>query len=161
MLRPVEPSDTEAVRRLIASIYAEYDCVLDLEGVDSHLIVPGADVRAKGGDFWVVERHEAIEATCAVALYPDHAELKTLYVHPERRRRGWGSALVRFVARYVVAKERRRIVLWSDTRFHDAHRLYEGLGFRRFGTRELHDLNQTTEFGFELDDASPLASTEG
>ena len=38
---------------------------------------------------------------------------------------------------------------WSDTRFLDAHRLYERLGYVRTGeTRDLHDLSNTTEFFF-------------
>src|ERR1041384_5628160 len=40
------------------------------------------------------------------------------------------------------------IILWSDTRFVEAHRLYRSLGFELSGKRELQDLNNTTEFGF-------------
>jgi RimJ/RimL family protein N-acetyltransferase len=43
-----------------------------------------------------------------------------------------------------------RLVLWSDTRFDRAHRLYEGMGFTRTGERELpDDPNDTREFGYE------------
>jgi GNAT superfamily N-acetyltransferase len=43
-----------------------------------------------------------------------------------------------------------RLVLWSDTRFDRAHRLYEGMGFARTGERELpDDPNDTREFGYE------------
>ena len=43
-----------------------------------------------------------------------------------------------------------RLILWSDTRFDQAHRLYERMGFRRTGERILpDDLNQTREYGFE------------
>jgi hypothetical protein len=48
--------------------------------------------------------------------------------------------------------------LWSDTRFLDAHRLYERLGYRRTGrTRELHDLSDTVEYEFD----KPLRSAPG
>jgi hypothetical protein len=41
-------------------------------------------------------------------------------------------------------------VLWSDTRFDLAHRLYERLGFHRTGERELPgDVNDTREFRYE------------
>jgi putative acetyltransferase len=40
--------------------------------------------------------------------------------------------------------------LWSDTRFVDAHRLYERLGYvRGEETRELHDLSRSTELYFQ------------
>jgi len=43
-----------------------------------------------------------------------------------------------------------RLILWSDTRFDQAHRLYERMGFERRGERTLpDDLNQTREYGFE------------
>ena len=45
------------------------------------------------------------------------------------------------------------MVLWTDTRFLDAHRLYRSLGFREYGERLLHDSNNTKEYGF----TKPLA----
>jgi putative acetyltransferase len=39
------------------------------------------------------------------------------------------------------------VELWSDTRFEDAHRLYEGRGYRRGDElRELHDLSGSVEY---------------
>ena len=41
-------------------------------------------------------------------------------------------------------------MLWSDTRFTHAHRLYLRTGFRQTGERELpEDINQTREYSFE------------
>jgi len=53
-----------------------------------------------------------------------------------------------------VEREARRrdagvVELWSDTRFTDAHRLYERLGYQHTGkTPDLHDLSNTTELRF-------------
>ena len=44
-----------------------------------------------------------------------------------------------------------RIELWSDTRFEDAHRLYERLGYVKSGNRKLDDVNDTVEFRYERD----------
>jgi putative acetyltransferase len=42
------------------------------------------------------------------------------------------------------------VELWSDTRFADAHRLYERLGYRRGKhTRQLHDPSDTTEYFYD------------
>lgn len=53
-------------------------------------------------------------------------------------------------------------MLWSDTRFEDAHRLYERLGFQRGGERELDDVNETTEYRYEraVGGAAPEAALE-
>lgn len=44
-----------------------------------------------------------------------------------------------------------RIELWSDTRFEDAHRLYERLGYVKTDSRKLDDVNATVEFKYERD----------
>ncbi|MBV9209239.1 MAG: GNAT family N-acetyltransferase, partial [Acidobacteria bacterium] len=86
-LRPTVPEDVPAILSLIDGIFAEYDCKLDAENEDRHLLAPGPYFRASGGEFWVVEDEEgAILATVAVALHEDAGELKALYVHPKLRR---------------------------------------------------------------------------
>ena len=91
--RPTVPEDVPGILNLIAGIYAEYDCVLDAENDERHLLEPGAYFRAHGGEFWVVEENGVIRATVAVMLHDDAGELKTLYVHPSLRRQGLGRAL--------------------------------------------------------------------
>ena len=43
------------------------------------------------------------------------------------------------------------MILWSDTRFDQAHRLYTRMGFRLNRRADVcpDDLNQTREYGFE------------
>jgi len=50
-----------------------------------------------------------------------------------------------------AARNRRAsaVELWSDTRFGDAHRLYESLGYRRLpDSRDLNDASNSTEYHF-------------
>jgi GNAT superfamily N-acetyltransferase len=151
-VRPIVTADVPQVHRLIDAIYREYDCRLDVPRDEPHLLAPGEYVRARGGEFWVVERGGEILATVAVKLLPggEAAELKTLYVSPALRRQGWGRRLSEMVIEYARARGRRRLVLWSDTRFKDAHRLYLGLGFRQLPeTRDLQDSNNSLEYSFE------------
>ena len=57
---------------------------------------------------------------------------------------------VETVLDWCRAEQIGRLILWSDTRFDQAHRLYERMGFQRTGERVLpDDLNQTREYGFE------------
>ena len=147
-IRPVRTEDVPAVVALIGEIFAEYGCTLDAENEDTHLLTPGEHFRARGGEFWVVEDAGRIVATAAVQVAPPVAELKCLYVAREYRREGWGAMLSRMCMEYARQAGARRMDLWSDTRFTAAHALYESLGFRREGTRNLHDSNNTTEFGF-------------
>jgi len=94
----------------------------------------------------------AATVLACVGLRPDEDaedafELKSLYVAAEARRRGLGRALTRLVERHAREDGRPRGRLWTDTRFHDAHRMYERLGWARTGAeRDLHDLSNTTEY---------------
>ena len=143
--------DVPGIHALIDGIYRDYDCVLDAVRDDTNLLAPGEYARARGGEFWVVERGGEIVATVAVKLLPgDAAELKTLYVHKSLRRQGWGRRLSEMVIEYARAQGRKRLILWSDTRFTDAHRLYLNMGFRQLdGARDLQDSNNSWEYGFE------------
>lgn len=147
--RPTVPEDVPGILALIGEIYREYDCVLDAEGEEPHLLEPGTYFRAHGGEFWVVEEEGRVRATVAVALHDREGELKSLYVHPDLRRQGWGRRLTELAIDYARSRGRTRMILWSDTRFTRAHRLYRAMGFQETGIRELHDSNNTVEYGFE------------
>jgi N-acetylglutamate synthase-like GNAT family acetyltransferase len=149
-LRPTVPEDVPGILALIGEVYAEYDCVLNAEEDERHLLTPGPYFRSHGGEFWVVEESGLIRATVAVMLAEDAGELKSLYVHSSLRRQGWGRKLTMLAIAFARAGGRRKMILWSDTRFLDAHRLYRSLGFRETGVRDLHDSNNSVEYGFEL-----------
>jgi predicted GNAT family N-acyltransferase len=148
-LRPVRDEDGPALERLIAGCWAEYPgCVMDVDNEEPWLRAPAAAYSEKKGALWVTR-----DVTACVGmrpLEPGSVELKSLYVSASARRGGLGGRLVRRGERWAREQGAARIELWSDTRFLDAHRLYERLGYVRTGkTRDLHDLSDTTEYFFE------------
>lgn len=154
-LRALRPDDADQVIALIGGVYAEYPgCVLDLPGVDDDLPVLAAHLAALGGRGWVVE--DDVDVVAVVGVAPGivdgvpGAELKRLYVAASHRRRGLGRQLVAVVEDHAVTElGAEAIELWSDSRFDDAHRLYERCGYvRRPQTRDLHDPSHTTEHRF-------------
>jgi len=151
-VRKAVPADSPAIQQLINGIFGEYGLAIAVDGVDEHLAQPAEYFHARGGEFWVVEDAGQIVATVGALPHgSDAVELKALYVHPSIRRRRWGRRLAKLVLDYGRAAGKRTVVLWSDTRFTSAHRLYRGLGFRQFGQRELHDIYNSSEFGFECE----------
>jgi ribosomal protein S18 acetylase RimI-like enzyme len=148
VVRPTIPEDVPSILALINGVFAEYCCVLNV-AEDTHLLAPGPFFRTGGGEFWVVADDGRVLATVAVLLHSDAAELKCLYVHPALRRQGWGRRLCELAMNHARQAGRTAMMLWTDTRFAGAQRLYEGLGFVRCGERELHDSNNTREFGYE------------
>lgn len=159
-LRPVEDRDAAGLYALVGGVFDEYPgCVLDPDGLDADLAAWRSHLDRVGGAGWVVEDGEGLVACVGVAptgadvpgvsAGAEVVELKRLYVHARARRRGLGMALVARVEAWAREHAADAVVLWSDTRFADAHRLYERAGYRRTGRdRELHDPSATTEDEF-------------
>ena len=148
-LRPVRDGDAAALAHLVGTCFAEYEgCVLDLETEEVSLNAPATWAAAHHGTWWVVERAGVVGAS--VAIYPKgpEAELKKLYLLPAFRGAGLATALVALAEDTARSAGARRVTLWSDTRFLEAHRLYRRLGYVQGGTRALHDLSDTVEFFF-------------
>jgi putative acetyltransferase len=125
--------------------------------VDPHddlpdLLRAGSSFDAKGGAFWVVEDERGRVCACVAVDYPKPGagELHRLYVRPDRRGQGLGSRLVRMAEDQAREQGAREMFFWSDTRFTNAHRLYERSGYTRMAeTRELGDVSRTVEYRFE------------
>ena len=150
-VRPAGPADALGVVELIGRVYLEYGFVYvpevevpDLFRFEQHYAAPR-------GAFYVVREGGVIVGSVGVErLDGGSAELHRLYLDARLRGRGTGRALVETVLEWCRAQNVGRLILWSDTRFDQAHRLYERMGFRRTGERTLpDDLNQTREYGFE------------
>lgn len=153
-MRPARDEDAEELVALIGGVFAEYEgCVLDLDDLDADLLGWASHLRARDGAGWVVVDPDVERVVaCVGATGPDapgRVELKRLYVHATARGRGLGGALVAHVEAWAAERGAAAVVLWSDTRFADAHRLYERHGYQRTGrSRELHDPSDTTEDEF-------------
>lgn len=149
-------ADVPGLIALIDVCYQGYGLRLNLsDPCEQHLQDPGAYCRKSGGEFWVV-RDEAghVRASAALHVHGEGAdregELKSMYVHPDWRRQGWGRRLTQLVMDEARRRGCSRMELWSDTRFDAAHAMYESLGFRRFGEREIEDSNDSREYGYRL-----------
>jgi len=151
LVRPAGRADAPGVVGLIGRVYAEYGFVYapevevpDLFRFDEHYSAP------RGAFFVVLERNAVVGSVGVERVDDDTAELHRLYLDSRLRGRGTGRALVEAVLDWCRAQKIGRLILWSDTRFDQAHRLYTRMGFSRTGERTLpDDLNQTREYGFE------------
>jgi putative acetyltransferase len=150
-ISPATAVDVPTIVGLIGRVYAEYGFVYDPRVEVPDLFDFDAHYTPPRGAFFVVREGDAVVGSVGVECVDAHtAELHRLYLDADRRGRGTGRALVETVLAWCRAAERRRLVLWSDTRFERAHRLYLRMGFVRRGERTLpEDVNDTREYGFE------------
>jgi RimJ/RimL family protein N-acetyltransferase len=151
LIEPASARDVEAVTRLIGRVFAEYGFVFDPAAELPDLFRFEQHYGAPRGAFFVARRGARIVGSVGVERLDDStAELHRLYLDAELRGQGLGRALAETILAWCRAAAVSRLVLWSDTRFDRAHALYERMGFRRTGERELAgDVNQTREFRYE------------
>lgn len=150
VVRPVQATDTPAIHRHVAAVYADYGDVLDVGNEDTHLRDPAAFFRARGGEFWVVLDDNSLVATGAIHLTPESAEVRTIYVRKDRRRLGLARALTQMGIEHARHAGYGAVYLWSDKRYVEAHRLYESMGFERIGERDVRITNSYSEWRYRL-----------
>jgi GNAT superfamily N-acetyltransferase len=148
---PACASDAPAVVELIGRVFAEYGFSWDPALEVPDLFDFERRYSGPAGAFWVARLGGRVVGSVGVERLPDgQAELHRLYLDATLRGRGVGRALVETVLGWCRSVGVGRLVLWSDTRFDQAHRLYERMGFRQTGERELpDDPNATREFSYE------------
>lgn len=151
-IRDARDDDAAGLIALIDATFSEYPgCVLELEHEMPQLKAIATAFAELGGRFWSAELDGVIVGCGGIAPAhdPSGVELKHLYVSKKVRRAGLGTAFVRLVEAEAVRRHAAFVELWSDTRFLDAHRLYEGLGYTRLpDSRELDDLSKSVEYHF-------------
>lgn len=161
--RPARPDDARAIRAIIARIYADYGDVLDVQREDPHLERPCEYFRSHAGELWVAECGGVVAGSGGIVLKMaaqpslhdirlsrDEFEIKTVYVAHEFRRRGIARRLVSMSIDYARAAGWPGVMLWSDTRFVEAHRMYESMGFVRGETRDVKLVNTFSEYRYDL-----------
>jgi putative acetyltransferase len=144
-------ADAAGVIDLIGRVFAEYGWIWDPPTEVPDLLRWAPHYEPPHGAFFVVREAGRVVGSVGVDRKgSDTAELHRLYLEPHLRGRGLGDALVTTILDWCRDRRVARLVLWSDTRFVHAHRLYLRHGFRRTGERELAgDLNQSREYHFE------------
>lgn len=149
-LTSADRDDVPGVIALIGRVYEEYGFVYDPAIEVPDLLDFAAHYEAPRGAFFILRRERRIVGSIGIErVDADTAELHRLYLDLDLRGRGLGRALVVEVVAWCRARAISRLILWSDTRFERAHRLYIQMGFRRTGERVLpDDANQTREYGF-------------
>ena len=155
--RPATDDDSPGIVALVGLCFSEYPgCVLHVDEEEPGLLTPSSSFAR----FWVLTDDAERVFGCIACTEHDvdgapGVELKKCYLHPAFRGRGLASGMVRLVEAHARDADRIRIELWSDTRFTQAHAVYEHLGYRLTGgERDLHDLSATREFHFQKELAS-------
>lgn len=125
---------SEHATRAMAAYVRELDQRLP-EGFDPALteVAPHDEVTPPHGDFLLVTglNDDAVIACGAVRLLdPDTAELRRMWVDPERRRQGFGRHLLQALETRALALGARRAVMSLAPEMVEGRRLAESQGYR-------------------------------
>ena len=148
---PATWADAPGVIDLIRRVFVEYGWIWDQAAEVPDLLRWTPRYEPPHGAFYVIREAGLVVGSAGVDRVDVRtAELHRLYLDPGLRGRGFGDALVDTIVAWCREHGLPRIVLWSDTRFEHAHRLYLRKGFHRTGERVLpEDVNHTREYHFE------------
>ena len=150
--RAVTHADSQDLFGLLALCFAEYPgCFVDPHEDMPDLLTPTVWLTEKQGAFWVVDDARGRVMACLGVDMPKPgiSELHRLYVRPDARGRGLAKELTAMAEDWAMARKSTQIVAWSDTRFTNAHSLYQARGYvRQPETRLCGDVSNTTEFCF-------------
>jgi putative acetyltransferase len=147
-------ADVPDVLALLARIWREYNFVWAPEIEFPDLFDFDAYYAAPRGAFWVVRDDAGRVVGCVGVDRVENgtAEIHRVYLDAHLRGRGLGRMLVETALAWARQHGFARMVLWSDTRFTQSHRLYDRMGFVRLGERTVpNDPNDSREFRFERD----------
>ena len=144
VVRRARTADSGSASAVVRAVYDEYGFTWDELGYHSDL----RDVEAAYSAFFVAELDGRVVGTAGLCAA---GSLERLYVLPEARGAGAGSALLAAVADEARRRGHKRLEIWSDKRFEDAHRLYQRHGARVVGERVHDDPDSSHEWGLVLD----------
>ena len=144
-------AEAPAVIELIHRVFDEYDFIWEPEEEFWDLLGEEFPYQEPRGALWVARdaAGRIVGSIAAERIDAATVEFHRLYLDARLRGAGHGRRLMLEAIAWARRAGCRDVVLWSDTRFDDAHRLYERLGFRRSGERALDDVNATVEFRYE------------
>lgn len=146
-----EDTDEAGIIALIEKCFADYhNCILDVDNEEPQLRHIRTHFDELGGEFWVAEQGGRIVGCIGYKPTEISVEIKHLYVDGDVRRQGLATYLCDLVEAAAKKRNAASITLWTDTRFLEAHALYEKRGFTgKVKTRDLNDISETVEYYYE------------
>lgn len=151
-IAPAGRSEAAEVIELIHRVFDEYGFSWEPQEEFWDLLADDFPYTEPRGALWVARRParpRVVGSVAAELLAGGTVELHRLYLDTKLRGLGHGRRLILHALNWAKARGCHHCLLWSDTNFTDAHRLYERLGFRQTAARTLNDANQSIEYCFE------------
>jgi predicted GNAT family acetyltransferase len=126
----VAPPDRSLIADWIQAFSAE--AIGDGATRDAAEMLVDRHLRDRSMWVWRVD-DEPVACAAAVGRTPHGIRLNAVYTPPERRRRGYASALVGSITRELLETGRDFVFLYADARNPTANAIYRRIGYRQIG----------------------------
>lgn len=169
---PATNADCPGIVGVVKAVFDEYGFTWEEEGYHADLYDVQSHYAEKGHAFFVaVSESGEVQGTIALRCFDPipgnpggvmelngkrrlsgtDCSLDRLYVLPSARKQGLGSMLASAVIEEAKRRGKRKMEIWSDKRFVDAHRLYGRFGAVSISDRILDDPDQSPEWGLVIE----------
>ena len=151
-LKVARNKDSDKIIKLIRKCFKDYkNCYLDVENDSPELKRIFTYFKSKKGKFWIyLNRDKVIGCMGYLPHQKNEIEIHKLYIDQKFRKRGLARKLMMKVEKIAKKTQKKKIILWTDTRFKEAHAMYKKLTYKKLAkTRKLNDISNTTEYYFE------------
>ena len=139
-LRLARNKDGNQIINLIKRCFKDYkNCYLDVDNDSPEL-----------RDVYSYFKNKIIGCMGYIPHEKNNLEIHKLYIDKSYRMKGLAKKLMLRIESIAKKYKKRKIVLWTDTRFKEAHKMYKKLNYKKMSkTRKLNDISNTTEYAFQ------------
>jgi putative acetyltransferase len=133
-IRDWQTRDRTAAAHLIQDVLQEYGLLWEPDGADRDVIEVEAHYINQRGEFWVVEKADAIVGTGAyhpIKRGKNAVEIRKMYLHPTVRGQGLGRFLLMALETAIQEQGFQEIWIETVTSLPEAVRLYEKNGYQK------------------------------
>ena len=105
--------------------------------------------QTEGVDFSIEDKNKIIGCMGYLPSKKNEIEIHKLYIDQKFRRKGLAKLLVQKVENIAMRENKSKVILWTDTRFKEAHKMYLKMDYEKSKkTRRLYDISGTVEYNF-------------
>ena len=132
-LKVARNKDSDQIIRLIRKCFKDYkNCYLDVENDSPELKKIFTYFKNKKGKFWIyLNGDKVIGCMGYLPHQKNEIEIHKLYIDQKFRKIGLAKKLMMKVEKIAKKTHKKKIVLWTDTRFKEAHAMYKKLTYKK------------------------------
>ncbi len=140
IIRNATNNDIKYILKIIDENYKKYGDKINLKKYDNDLNNINESYFNKNGKFWVIELNKnIIGCNAVIPIDSNTLEMKRIYIKKNFRRKKFGQKILNKAQNFAFNNNYKKIILWSDSRYKNAHNFFCKNGFIYKKNRIMND----------------------